>query len=121
MTKKTESFTIPKGGPVVTGKPKNPIPEALIQRLTALFSSLDFVQEAFIGQIYIPAQKVRPHLYVQIRFAQGSEGRIIEVVPEIAAIGNEILALDEPMDIIPVLKDAPFTGGTLFYSKTTPK
>jgi SseB protein C-terminal domain len=120
MTKKTEPSTIPKGTSVMTGKPKNPVPEALIQRLTALFVSLDFVREAFIGQIYISAQEVRPHLFVQVRLSEGSERRLSEALPRFAAIAKELLALDEPMDIIPVPKDGPFRGGTRFYSKITP-
>jgi hypothetical protein len=120
MTKKHESFTIPKGSQIMTGKPKKPIPEALIQRLTALFSSLDFVQEAFIGQIYVPAQKLRPHLFVQVRLSEGSEGRMNEAFSGFATIATELLPFDEPMDLIQVSKYGPYKGGTRFYSKTTP-
>ena len=119
MTKGPEFVPLQKGEKVWTGMPKKPIPPRLIERLSDFFAPLDFVEEAFIGQIYVLSQKVPPHLFVQVRLAKGSE-RLSELVPGVASIANELLPKDEPMDIGPMPASGPFAGMRRFYTKTTP-
>ena len=99
---------------------KNPIPEALTQRLTALFSSLDSFKRHLLVRYTSRLKKCVLICLFRPGSLEVQKGRIIEVVPEFAAIAKELLPLDEPMDLIPILKGGPHKGGARFYAKTTP-
>jgi hypothetical protein len=71
----------------------------MLEQLSKLLRSIDVVEEAYFGQIYVPSRKDPPHLVIQLKLSKGLENRFDEIASPSANIAKNYLASREPFDI----------------------
>ena len=119
---KPDSVDLWRGEVVYSGIPKV-IPDLLLERLAKLFRSFEYIDEAFFGQVCIPARKELPHVAVQVKLdrSQRNLDRFQEEIsPKIDLVVEEVLRKNETVEVIALLsKEPPLSGLKRFYHRST--
>jgi hypothetical protein len=115
MADDSNRIELGKGERIVTGVPRV-IPDKMLEELSRLCKSAEFVEEAYFGQIYIPSRKDKPHLIIQFKLSLGFERKFEEIASQSANVARGHLAAGEPFDI-GVISNRPLAGLKRFYHR----
>ena len=91
------------------------MPEKLMARLAEYFRSFEFVEGAYLGEVYVPSSGQRDHLMVGVRLAENFPGKFEEVLPRIGPIVREVFGERELIDSVPL--KGSVANLKLFYSR----
>jgi SseB protein C-terminal domain len=109
-----DGVSIREGEKVLISQPRV-IPEKLLENLSALFRSVEDVDEAFFAQIHFASWSDSPHLLIQVKFRDGFRG-------DLASLDSGIReAIRGAPDAGPVnfamVTGKPYDGTRRFYKR----
>ena len=89
---------IPKGTQMLLGKPKV-IPTVLMGRLADYFKTTGDVEQAFLGQIYVPSSGQPPHLMICLQLQKNSRRTFDQISVDLGPTIRAAIAKDEFLDV----------------------
>lgn len=107
------------GQTIYVGQPAK-YPRQLVDAFIDYFRSTDFVEKAYLAQVFVVEEKMPSHCLIGVRLAKNAGKTFGDIEPELAKIASGVLRKDEFIDLVDVA-DIDDTGIVeqmeIFYEK----